>query len=145
MEDQPFALKMQQDTIAELEKAGPKFMVVIDTPGSWLPQPNCKKLIIKWAEQYLRTYYIPVGVASLHGNSPTDYRWGGDPESIVPTSPNFIMVLERKQQKSTMRGRIRSPRRERASGVERKTMQICTRTHIEKIRKGEGDDHQAQS
>ena len=96
MEIQPFALTMQRETIAEMERAKPKFMVVVETPGSWLPQPNSQQLIRTWASQYLRDYYAPVGIASLFGTYPTDYRWDDDGDSIVPTSRNFVIVLKRK-------------------------------------------------
>ena len=40
VERQPFALQMQQEMCQEVEAAKPEFVVVVQTPLSWLPAPG---------------------------------------------------------------------------------------------------------
>ena len=40
MEEQPFALRMQQEMIQQIERNQPKFIVYVQVPSSWLGRPT---------------------------------------------------------------------------------------------------------
>ena len=52
MEPHSFALKMQQDMIAEIERTRPEFLVYVDDPYSWLQRPDSERKILEWWQDY---------------------------------------------------------------------------------------------
>jgi len=52
MEPHSFALKMQQDMIAEIERTRPEFLVYVDDPYSWLQRPDSERRILEWWQDY---------------------------------------------------------------------------------------------
>jgi len=52
MEQQDFALKMQREMIAEIERARPEFVVYVDDDYSWLPRPNSERKLFDWWPDY---------------------------------------------------------------------------------------------
>jgi hypothetical protein len=48
MEEQRYALKMQKDMIAELERTRPEYMVYVDDPYSWLPREHSEPKLLDW-------------------------------------------------------------------------------------------------
>jgi hypothetical protein len=61
MEDQPYALKMQQEMISQLEKARPLFVVLCEVKMSWLAGPKSQRMILDWAEPWLSEHYEQAG------------------------------------------------------------------------------------
>ena len=57
MEPQSYALSMQQEMIREIELAGPKYLVSVQIPSSWLGRPDSEALIFAWANEYLKEHY----------------------------------------------------------------------------------------
>ena len=52
MEEQPYAARMQEEMIAEIEKQKPDYVVYVQDDYSWLPRPNSQRRIFEWWEQY---------------------------------------------------------------------------------------------
>ena len=52
MEKQPFALKMQQQMMQEIERARPEFVVYVDDEYSWLKRPDSRRNIFDWWKDY---------------------------------------------------------------------------------------------
>src|SRR5262249_54074540 len=52
MEDQPFARRMQQEMIGEIERNKPAYVVFVDQPMSWMATTNSEKLIYEWWKGY---------------------------------------------------------------------------------------------
>ncbi len=52
MEPQPFARRMQEEMIQEIERARPEYVVYADDWTSWLRQANSEPLLDKWWQQY---------------------------------------------------------------------------------------------
>jgi len=52
MEDQPYAHRMQEEMIAEIERNKPGYVVYVDEPLSWLKTTNSEKLIFQWWKGY---------------------------------------------------------------------------------------------
>ena len=94
MEEQPFALEMQEEMIAEIEAARPEMFIFVSVPQSWLAKPTSPSRIFEWAESYGPEHYRTVGLVEIFEDS-TVYHWA--PEAIPPPrSQNWIAVLQRR-------------------------------------------------
>jgi 4-amino-4-deoxy-L-arabinose transferase-like glycosyltransferase len=96
MEMQPFALRMQEDMIAQVEKSKPPFVVFAWIPTSWLQRPGSEKKIFSWMDGFLSNYYEPVMVADIHADRTT---WLTDKEAkyFAPRpESNSLIVFRRK-------------------------------------------------
>lgn len=94
MEPQPFASDMQREMASEIEKANPRFVVVVDIPESWLRETDSDTSILSWSDAYLRSRYQLVGVADLL-DSGTEYRWENDARTYSPRSRLQVLVFEK--------------------------------------------------
>jgi hypothetical protein len=52
MEDQPYAAKMQEEMIAEIEKNRPEYVVYVNDDFSWLRGPNSNPRVLDWWKGY---------------------------------------------------------------------------------------------
>jgi hypothetical protein len=95
MEEQRYALQMQQQMISEIESARPESLVWVNVNVSWLPHEHSEGLILSWAQKYVHDYYEMTGVAEIH-MSQTDYRWGDDAKSYEPRSNSVVFVFKRR-------------------------------------------------
>jgi len=95
MEEQKYALQMQQQMISEVEAARPEALVWVNVRASWLPQEHSKNLILSWAQEYVHDHYELTGVADIHMTQ-TDYRWGDDAKNYQPRSNSVVFVFKRK-------------------------------------------------
>ncbi len=86
MEVHPFAQQMQEEMGNEIEAAKPEFIVFVDVPVSWLPRPNSRRYILKWASRYLRQSYRPVGIVELSPQG-SEYHWGEQAAAYRPPPP----------------------------------------------------------
>ena len=97
MEPQPYALKMQQDMISEIEAAKPDFLIFVHVFLSWIVEEKSENLIFEWFENYSHEYYRCIGVVDIPFTSPTIYRWGGECVGYEPKSDSWILIFERKK------------------------------------------------
>jgi hypothetical protein len=95
MEAQPFARWMQEDMIAQLERARPKYMVLVSVDTSWTRREDSPMLLFDWAQRTVDADYTPVGLIEIPGDRPTRYRWG-DAAAGPPTSRAFVTVFARR-------------------------------------------------
>jgi hypothetical protein len=95
MEEQKYALEMQQQMISEIEAARPESLVWINVRSSWLPHDRSQGLLLTWAQAYVREHYELTGVADIH-RTQTDYRWGDEANSYQPRSNSVVFVFKRK-------------------------------------------------
>ena len=86
METHSYAGKMQDDMIREIETSRPEFVVFVDDPDSWLPQPGSHRQLLKWWEDYrdanlelVNTLKIARGLEPELGDS----RGAGDLPSTI--------------------------------------------------------------
>ena len=78
MEPQPFARKMQDQMIAEIETNAPAFAVFADSPVfSWGRQPDSDPHLFDWWSSY-RTNYVRVGLVDVVSHSDTQFRFGAE-------------------------------------------------------------------
>ena len=78
MEPQPFARKMQDEMIGEIEANAPEFVVFADNPlFSWGRRPDSNPRIFEWWNSY-QTNYTRVGLADVISTTETKFAWGVD-------------------------------------------------------------------
>ncbi|HYA43016.1 MAG TPA: glycosyltransferase family 39 protein [Syntrophobacteraceae bacterium] len=68
MEPRPFALRMQEELIAQVEKNEPPFLVLATASTSWLQRPESEKKLFFWMRDYINNYYQPVIVAAIYSD-----------------------------------------------------------------------------
>jgi hypothetical protein len=52
MEEHPYALKMQEEMIGEIERARPEYAIYVDDDLSWLPRSGSGRKIFDWWQEY---------------------------------------------------------------------------------------------
>jgi len=78
MEPQPFARRMQDEMIGEIETSAPEFVVFADNPLlSWARRPDSDLKIFEWWNSY-QTNYTLVGVADVISTTETKFAWGAE-------------------------------------------------------------------
>ncbi len=92
MEDHPFAAKMQQEMIAEIEAARPALLVYVRNSHSWGFRDNSPTELLDWFGQYRDEHYRLVGLVSQY-TTHSEYHWEKIP--WPPTTENWIALLER--------------------------------------------------
>ena len=75
MEPHSYAEQMQQEMINEVEAAGPKFVVQVFAPGSWVARANSPQLVFQWMKEFVKEKYNLVGVAEIVSFDTTRYYW----------------------------------------------------------------------
>jgi hypothetical protein len=98
MEPHDYASKMQIEMIHEIEKARPKYAVIVDVPTSWLRRPDSNTTIFKWAEIYLSTKYRSAGFVDIFSEGRSKAYWDDEARRNRPTSRFNVYVLERKEE-----------------------------------------------
>lgn len=97
MEEQPHALRMQQQMIEEIEKTRPAYVVEVNVRKSWLVGPaENRGPIQQWRERYLKAGYQLVGVTDIVDSFTTRYIWDGAATGYQPVSHSYLNVYKRK-------------------------------------------------
>jgi len=95
MEPQPYAKRMQDEMIREIESAHPQYLVFSWIKDSWLAQKESDQGIITWGRRYVRQCYEPVGVADIRSEDDTRFAWDEDVRSYVAASENLVYTFRR--------------------------------------------------
>jgi hypothetical protein len=103
MEPQPFARKMQDELIADVERAKPRYIVFYEIPTSWNATYKSELHIARWVSEYTREYYTPVGLIDIVPRLMTNQRisydtryvFGKEVEKTEPRSRDAIIIYER--------------------------------------------------
>ena len=94
VEPQPFARRMQEEMIHEIEQDAPAFIVDVQISMSWARR-NSETLIFDWKNEYLKRHYRCVGIVDIVPKKGTVFRWNREVESYLPKSDNLILVYKR--------------------------------------------------
>jgi len=92
MEKQPYNLAMQEEMIAQIEKAKPKYIVYCNITPSWVSRDDSPKKIFEWGQQYTGAHYTIAGFAGLQD----DNQWNislGDNVTMPTSQPKTFMLL----------------------------------------------------
>jgi hypothetical protein len=95
MEPQPYARKMQEELIADIEHKKPQYIVLYNIASSWNATLKSELLIVDWREEYIPKHYRKVGIVDLVQRNDTRYIFGNDVQQYVPHSHNLIFLYER--------------------------------------------------
>ena len=104
MEPQPYASRMQDEMMQEIESTAPKYVVAVLIGASWLARPNSDQRIINWFQRYMSSCYEPVGVIDIHSADRTTIRWDEEVRGYTPISQNLVQVYRRRGD-NTCKGR----------------------------------------
>jgi len=96
MEKQPYAKRMQQEMIREIEAARPTFLLVVAIPTSWLAREESEKLLFHWYPRYLAEHYRLTGLIDIPQSGEAVYRWDDEAATYSPRSPYVVYVHRRK-------------------------------------------------
>lgn len=96
MESHPFAHQMQEAMIAELERAQPRFLVLVNVDTSWSRTPTSSLRLLEWAERTVNAGYAQVGLVEIPADGPAVSRWGAAARDAAPRTPAFVAVFERR-------------------------------------------------
>jgi Dolichyl-phosphate-mannose-protein mannosyltransferase len=99
VEPQPYAPRMQADFIHDVEAGSPKYIVLVNVSASWLLQPNSPNGVLRWIARYTQEHYETVAIADISRDR-TVYRWNSDAVNYRPQSPNAVIILKRKADRS---------------------------------------------
>ena len=92
MELHPYAAKMQDDMIAQIEKAAPEYLVFVNNPLSWLAKPESEKKLLDWWPRYWEQHYTLVQTITTRQGA----DWASKDPAAAGQSGNFLLLLKRK-------------------------------------------------
>ena len=99
MEAQPFAARMQQEMISEIEKARPKFLVLVMYRYSWLMKKASSTAVLDWSAKYARKYYEPEALAGLRPDGEIIWLQGDEATRFQDKLDAYLTVYRRKADK----------------------------------------------
>jgi len=94
MEPQPYAPRMQDEMMAEIEAGHPRYVVFVQETSSWNLTPGSDRRILDWGWRYVSTCYRLVGLTDIFSDE-SRYVWGDEARRHRPASPYAIFVYER--------------------------------------------------
>jgi Dolichyl-phosphate-mannose-protein mannosyltransferase len=94
MEPQPYAHQMQLEMIHEIERAQPRFLVLMAMNRSWLASADSDQTIFGWANSYRESDYDEIGLINISDRG-TDYYFGPRPAGVTPAAEH-ILIYRRK-------------------------------------------------
>ncbi|TFG86844.1 MAG: hypothetical protein E4H17_03850, partial [Gemmatimonadales bacterium] len=95
MEPQPYASRMQDEMMAQIEAAHPRYLVFVQETSSWNLTPSSDKRLMEWAWRYTSTCYRLVGLTDILPDE-SQHVWGDRVQGYKPVSPYAIFVYERR-------------------------------------------------
>lgn len=95
-EPHPYALRLQEETIREVEAALPRFIVVVRVGTSWMFRSASPRRILEWMDAWIPPRYEQVGIVDIFGDQPTVYRWDEAARGRSHDARDFIVVLRRR-------------------------------------------------
>lgn len=95
VEQQPFALTMQNDMVRELERAAPEYMVRFPIEETLSLDSQSPTRLFDWWAAYGPQHYRVVGIADILPDGHTEYRWDAAAEQYQPKSLHHLAVYRR--------------------------------------------------
>ena len=96
VEQQPFALQMQNDMVHDLEQAQPEYMVRFPAEETLSLGPDSPTRLRDWWADYGPSHYRLVAVADVLADGRTEYRWDDAAESYRPQSLYYLAVYKKR-------------------------------------------------
>lgn len=97
MEPQPFARRMQDEMIAEVEAGLPLYVVFVGSTSSWMARQESDLAIVDWTNRFVKEKYQLVGIAEIpEDGGPPGLFWDDALRSYRQGSRNRLLVYRRK-------------------------------------------------
>lgn len=99
MEAHPYALKMQDQMIKDIETQQPEYMVFINPDDlSWLTRPSSGRKLFDWWAVYWTAHYDVVRSQTVITEIPDEFQNlpGGSADHSKPEQTSFLLILKRK-------------------------------------------------
>jgi len=96
MEEQPYAERMQQEMISEIEDKKSAYIVFVRVDRSWLIRPGSNMFIFAWSEDYLSRYYDIEEMMEMTSSEETVHAFGEAAKEYTPHSNRWLAVYKRK-------------------------------------------------
>ena len=96
MEAHPFAHRMQEEMIAQLERARPRMLVLVSVDTSWTRREESSTAIFEWAARTVDAQYDRVGLIEIARDRPATFRWGDEARNAQPRTRSYVTVFERR-------------------------------------------------
>ena len=95
MEEHPYALKMQNELIGEIERARPEYVIYVDDELSWLPRGGSERRIADWWKDYWAANMDLALTLEVEEGS----ERGADPDRPAKNAPTakHILIFKRRQ------------------------------------------------
>jgi hypothetical protein len=95
MEPHPFARRMQDEMIAQLERERPRFLVLVNVDSSWTRQPDSPLAIMEWATRATAADYHLVGLTEILPDGTTAHHWDAEAPTAPIRSRTYVLTFER--------------------------------------------------
>ena len=95
VEPQPFALRMQNDMIAELERNQPAYVVRFPIAETLSLGAESPSRVSHWWSEYGPKHYRLVGIADIMEDGSSEYRWDAAAGTYQPRSLYHLAVYRR--------------------------------------------------
>jgi hypothetical protein len=93
---QKYQNQMRLEMINEVEKSKPKYIVIVSSFFSWLPEEGQADTLFKWIRDYAQKFhYMQVGLVENHFPEPSIYVWDNDALTFQRTTNNYISLYRR--------------------------------------------------
>ncbi|HVV00884.1 MAG TPA: glycosyltransferase family 39 protein, partial [Verrucomicrobiae bacterium] len=99
MERQPYAARMQQEMIREIEDGKPDCIVRVNYENSWAPFPDSNRSVFEWCGRYLRQNYRLAGYVGQLPSGKLVAKWDGA-DARPPASLDCLLVFRRNEARS---------------------------------------------
>ncbi|MGB7911862.1 MAG: glycosyltransferase family 39 protein [Desulfobaccales bacterium] len=97
MEREPYAVRMQEEMIREIEASRPAYLVFVAFPESLGTGPDSPGIILDWFRRYSSDFYDCVGVVEVNiSPNLTKYNWAKGVKGCQPSS-HSVYVYKRKR------------------------------------------------
>lgn len=93
VEPQPYAARMQEEMIAEIERARPRYVVFVSVASSWLRRPDSPSRIFEWFTAFQNRLRL-VGFVEFQSDTEVTYRWNPSGLVVSPRSDTWLAIFE---------------------------------------------------
>jgi len=95
MEPQPFARKMQEDMIRQIEQNPPEFLVFISLPINLFRKQRHNLPLLDWMDDYVQRNMRQVGLIQFTGPQTTETVWGPAAATTPLSTKDFVSIFVR--------------------------------------------------
>jgi len=97
MERQPYARKMQEEMIAQAERAKPEYVIFVDDNLSWTGRAESEQKLLNWWNEYWIPNLDLIQTILIKEGTEEDEH---DPRPQAPSRPKYLMLYKRKPERS---------------------------------------------